>query len=76
MNDDENELKEHLKKISGQEDVARNCTLPVFLCDTPGGRPPCLHERASDGQRTANGFAVSCPWYRGDRGRFSSPIRL
>jgi hypothetical protein len=33
----------------------------VFLCDTPGRRTPCLHERAFAGQRTANGFAVSCP---------------
>ena len=33
----------------------------VFLRDTPGRRTPCLHERAFAGQRTANGFAVSCP---------------
>ena len=46
-----------------------------FLCDKPGNRLPCLHEQAFAGQRTANGFAVSCPWYRGDRGRKSSPIR-
>ena len=26
--------------------------------DTPGGRPPCLHERASDGQRSSSGNAV------------------
>ena len=39
----------------------------VFLCDTPGRRTPCLHERAFAGQQTANGFAVSCPRYRMDR---------
>ena len=39
----------------------------AFLCDTPGRRTPCLHERAFAGQRTANGFAVSCPRYRMDR---------
>ena len=30
----------------------------VFLCDTPGGRPPRLHERASDGQRSSSGNAA------------------
>ena len=24
----------------------------LFFRDTPGGRPPCLHERASDGQQS------------------------
>lgn len=28
------------------------------LCDTPGGRPPCLHERTSDGQRSSSGSAA------------------
>ena len=32
-----------------------------FLCDKPGKRLPCLHEQTFAGQRTANGFAVSCP---------------
>ena len=32
----------------------------LFLRDTPGKRPSCLHERAFAGQRTAYGFAVSC----------------
>ena len=51
--------------------------VPVFLCDKPGKRLPCLHEQAFAGQRTANGFAVSCPWYRGDRGKilFLYPIQ-
>ena len=31
-----------------------------FLRDTPGKRLPCLHEQAFAGQRTANGFDVSC----------------
>ena len=38
-----------------------------LLRDTPGRRPPCLHERTFAGQRTANGITVSCPRYRGDR---------
>ena len=31
------------------------------MCDKPGKRLPCLHEQTFAGQRTANGFAVSCP---------------
>lgn len=51
------------------------------LCDRPCKRLPCLHEQAFAGQRTADGFAVSCPLDRGrtrknaeERGRFPSPI--
>ena len=33
-------------------------TVLLFLCDTPGGRPPCLHERASSGQRSSSGNAA------------------
>ena len=35
------------------------------LCDRPCKRLPCLHEQAFAGQRTADGFAVSCPLDRG-----------
>ena len=34
----------------------------LFLCDKSGKRLPCLHEQSFDGQRTANGFAVSWSW--------------
>ncbi len=45
--------------------------------DTPGRRPPCLHERAFAGQRTANGIAVSCPRRRVDRiGECASPYPI
>ena len=33
--------------------------LPVFLCDKPGKRLPCLHEQTFAGQRTANSEAES-----------------
>ena len=33
----------------------------LFLGDKSGGRPPCLHGRASDGQRTAGSHAAGCP---------------
>ena len=36
----------------------------VLLRDTPGKRMPCLHGQAFAGQRTATGFAWSCPQYR------------
>ena len=35
------------------------------LCDRPFKRLPCLREQAFAGQRTADGFAVSCPLDRG-----------
>ena len=47
-----------------------------FCVSAPGKQPPCWHERVFAGQRTANGisrklaangFAASCPQYRGDR---------
>ena len=46
-----------------------------FLCDKPVKWLLCLHEQTFDGQRTASGFAVSCPRYRVDRiGGFPYPI--
>ena len=30
----------------------------IDIATAPGGRPPCLHERASDGQRSSSGNAV------------------
>ena len=36
-----------------------------------------MHERTFAGQRTANGIAVSCPRYRGDRiGEYASPYPI
>lgn len=55
---------------------------PVFLCDKPGKRLPCLHEQTFAGQRTANSGAVS--WQRkgaavlarADRGPLPCPIAM
>ncbi len=43
------------------------------LCDRPCKRLPCLHEQAFAGQRTADGFAVSCPLDRGRTRKISFP---
>ena len=58
-----------IEKLNPEKAAEKEESLPtVFLRDTPGGRPPCLHERASGGQRTASGiYAVSCP-HRGPDG--------
>ena len=37
--------------------IKKNCgdSAVLFLCDTHGGRPPCLYGRASDGAKSVHG---------------------
>ncbi len=57
-----NSQKKALKKEKKLEKASRPGRLfPILaavLRDTPGGRPLCLHERASDGQRSSSGNAA------------------
>ena len=55
-----------LKNGSGRE------TVRPFLRHKLCKQPPCLYEQAFPGQRTANGFAVSCLRYRGGQGKENS----
>ena len=48
----------------------------LFLRHKLCKQPPCLYEQAFPGQRTANGFAVSCLWYRGGQGKEISPCPI
>ena len=50
------------------ETVFRLCRKAVlYLRDTPGKQPPCLHEQIFSGQRTASGISRELPGYHGDR---------
>ena len=53
--------------MSRKHDRQLFSVFPSFCVSAPGKQPPCWHERVFAGQRTANGFAASCPQYRGDR---------
>lgn len=41
--------------LADRNDFDQPETLLFFFCDTPGGRPLCLRERASDGERSSSG---------------------
>ena len=52
------------------------CIAPAFLRDTPGGRTPCLHGRASDGQRSSSGLPRDGRGIAVSDREEASPIRL
>ena len=50
--------------IRGYQDE-ENVLISFFVCNKLCKRLPRLPGQTFAEQRTANGFAVSCPWYRG-----------